>query len=104
MLAARDCAKAGEECPAGRWRFEMICGTVIFEDQAIQWQLLENRVVRYTVQDSFKGNSETVECTWEGFGCAMALAIASDEVVAATSLYAMAEPAMPKDKELRWIP
>jgi len=82
----------------------MIAGTIVFEDTSLHWQLLEGNVVRYTVQEGLTGHSEVVECTWEEFGAAMALAIASDEIVAASQLYAVAEAAMPKLAVLRWIP
>lgn len=104
MLAARDRAKAGEECPAGRWRFEMIAGTMVFEDQSLHWQLLDGDVVRYTITEGFEGNTEMVECSWAAFGAAMALAIGSDEMPGAEALYLLAEPAMPKAGILRWIP
>lgn len=82
----------------------MIAGTMVFEDQALHWQLLDGNVVRYTITEGREGGCEMVECTWAGFAAAMALAIAGDEIVAATQLYAIAEPAMPKSRMLRWIP
>lgn len=90
--------------PAMGEESEMICGTFVFEDQSLQWRLKELDVVEYTVADGLNGGCETVTCTWAGFAAAMALAIAGDEIVAATQLYAIAEPVMPKEPTLRWIP
>jgi len=90
--------------PAMGEESEMICGTFVFEDQAIAWDLQPGNRVSYRVQNSVTGKMEQVECDWAGFGAAMALAIAGDEIVAATQLYAIAEPVMPKDQDLRWIP
>jgi len=82
----------------------MIAGTMVFEDQALQWQLLDGEIVRYAITEGLKGNCEMVECSWAGFAAAMALAIGSDEMPGASSLYVLAEGAMPKADILRWIP
>ena len=82
----------------------MICGTMVFEDQAIQWTLHDNREVSYTVSGRYSGKADTKVCSWEGFAAAMALAIGGDEIAGADVLYPLAEAAMPSDRALRWIP
>lgn len=104
MLAARDRAKAGVECPTGRWRFEMIAGTMVFEDQVLQWQLFDGAVVQYTVSEGLHGKTATKTVSWQEFAAALALAVGSDEMPGADELYPLAERAMPEDFDLRWIP
>lgn len=82
----------------------MIAGTMVFEDQAIHWQLLTDDRVRYTVTDAREGDGAEVYCTWQQFAAAMALAIGSDELPGAEKLYPLAEAAMPEESMLRWIP
>ena len=82
----------------------MIAGTMVFEDQVLQWQLFDGAVVKYTVVEGLRGLTATKTVTWQEFAAALALAVGSDEMPGANELYPLAERAMPKEPELRWIP
>jgi hypothetical protein len=97
----------------------MICGTMVLEDTAIQWRMLDNSLIEYMVQDSLEGHTATVTCTYKQFAAAMALALGGDEIAGADKLYPLAEGAMPTKEHapvdwadsaenalraVRWIP
>ena len=82
----------------------MIAGTMVFEDQVLQWQLFDGAVVQYTVSEGRHGKTATKTVSWQEFAAALALAVGSDEMPGANELYPLAEKAMPEGFDLRWIP
>ncbi len=82
----------------------------IQEDQTIVADLLNSGEATVTVQDGMTGKSKTVSCEVKELAAAFALAIGSDEMDAAETLYPLAEKLMEKlvlekgDNTLRFIP
>ena len=87
-------------------------GTLILEDMAINFKItmpeLDNPpVVVYTVVNNFDGSTDTVTCSQESWDAALILhALGSEEKfgVDYAAVEAAAEPAMPSDPTLRWVP
>ena len=89
-----------------------IFGTLVLEDMAINFQItmpnLENPpVVVYTIVNDFVGSAETVTCSQESWDAALILhALGSEEKfgIDYEAVEEAAEPAMPSDPTLRWVP
>ena len=87
-------------------------GTLVLEDMAINFQItmpnLDNPpVVVYTIVNNFDGSAETVKCSQESWDAALILhALGSEEKfgIDYEAVEEAAEPAMPSDLTLRWVP
>lgn len=90
----------------------MICGTMVFEDQSLQWRYLDStREVEVVVQEGLTGQTAKVVMPARAFAASVALAIDPDgmedevgRVNMVERLYEYAEAHQPEAKELRWIP
>ena len=77
----------------------------MLEDTTVHFTLHDANRASYTVCDGPTGKQETIECSCQQLGAAVALAIGSDEIVAdVQALYILAEQCMPEALVLRWIP
>lgn len=89
----------------------MIAGTIVMEDTQLHFILMiqkENSVIRMqvTVCDSMTGVVETYLCSPDDFAVALGMAMLPNGELPDfdKTLQAMADKAMPKSANLRWIP
>lgn len=95
----------------------MIAGTIIMEDQVLQFQVMENCSVIVTVSDCQTGKSGSTVMPGNDFAAALSIALSPEgeqpamlSPVAYEELAVMASPVVGFDSEtgrvevLRWIP
>ena len=76
----------------------MIAGTFVFEDQSIQFHLMRDWLIEYTVHDAVSGVAATKAVDIEEFSAAMYVVLGGDN--ASDRMYELATSAMPRVKDI----
>lgn len=76
----------------------MIAGTFVLEDQSIQFHLMRNGLIEYTVHDAISGVAATTAVGLAEFSEAMHMALLGED--ASKCLYEWAVRAMPKVEDI----
>ena len=77
----------------------MIAGTFVFEDQFIQFHLMRDGLIEYTVHDAISGVAATKAVGLAEFSAAMHMALLGEDT-ASDRMYELATSAMPRVKDI----